>query len=302
MLIGDFNTTDRLLIMAEIGNNHEGRPEVARELVERAAEAGAGAVKLQVFEAERFVRPRDHDRLEQLRGFQLPPEEISALCKLAHELDVLVIATPLDLESLRQIEPLVDGLKIASGDNDCIPLIEAVAATGRPMIVSSGLAELPEIKAAVNTVEGRWDEQGINGELAVLHCVSAYPVDGEAADLGRIPALIEALDCTVGYSDHTLGIEACVAAAGLGARIIEKHFTLDHEFSGFRDHALSAEPDELAELVRRAEAAASEPSRDAPPPRRKLVAPLKPRTARRCAARSSPPPSSPPVTGWVRRT
>jgi len=255
--IGEVDLESRLLVMAEIGNNHEGDPAVARELVESAAESGAGAVKLQVFEPARFVRPSQPERLAQLSDYQLPREELVSLTELARSLGMAVVATPLDVESLEFIAQHVDGLKIASGDNDCIPLIERVADAGLPMLISTGLAEVEEVRRAVDAVERRWAEREVDQELAVLHCVSAYPVSAEAADLGRIPLLARELRRTTGYSDHTLGIEACVSAAALGARVIEKHFTLSHDHSDFRDHALSAEPDELAKLVNEAEAAAA---------------------------------------------
>lgn len=257
MRIGRFDLAERVLVMAEIGNNHEGRPEIARELLQRAAEAGAGAIKLQIFEARRFVRPSQPHRLEQLSRFQLPREEVEGLCDLARELGLVVVATPLDTETVGYVAPMVDGLKIASGDNDCYPLIERVAEVGKPMIISAGMADSAEIKASIEAARARWREANIEQELAILHCVSAYPVEAAAANLERIESLRRELDCTVGYSDHTIGIEASVIAAGLGARIIEKHFTLSHDFSDFRDHKLSANPAELAELVRRVEAAGS---------------------------------------------
>lgn len=258
MKIGGVDLAERILVMAEIGNNHEGDPAVARRLVEEAVGAGAGAVKLQVFSAEAFVRPRDEKRLEQMRGFELPREEIEVLCSLAREQGALVVATPLDIDSVGFLEPLVDGFKIASGDNDFLPLIERVADTGLPMIVSTGLAGPEDVRAAKEAAEARWAANGTEQELAVLHCVTAYPVPPEAANLAEIETLAAALggDCTIGYSDHTIGNDACVAAVAMGARILEKHFTLDHHFSEFRDHQLSAEPAELADLVRRAEAAA----------------------------------------------
>lgn len=264
MLIGDFDLSERVLVMAEIGNNHEGRPEVARELVEKAAAARAGAVKLQVFEPSHFVRPSQTERLAQLSRYQLPRQELAGLCELARSLDMVVVATPLDLASLEFIAPHVDGLKIASGDNDCIQLIERVADAGLPMLISTGLAETGDVRRAVEAVERRWAGRGVEQELAVLHCVSAYPVSPEGADLGRIPLLARELGRTTGYSDHTLGIEACLEAAALGARIIEKHFTLSHEFSDFRDHALSAEPAELTSLVSSLEEQASEAGSSAP--------------------------------------
>jgi len=250
MRIGGFDTSDRVLVMAELGNNHEGQPEVARELVERAAEAGADAVKLQTYEPERFVRPRDADRLAQLKRFQLGSDTVAEIAALVRERGMLFVSTPFDLPSVELLEPLVDGYKIASGDNDVYGLIARVAETGQPLIVSSGLADLDTMRRAKECAENVWRERSLSPGFVVLHCVSAYPVSAEQASLGAIPALAEALDCTIGYSDHTLGVEACVAAVALGARILEKHLTLRHDFSDYRDHQLSAEPDELAELVR----------------------------------------------------
>jgi sialic acid synthase SpsE len=243
--IGDADTRERVLVVAEIGNNHEGDPGVARDLIEAAADAGAHAVKLQVFETGRFVRRRDEARFRQLSSYQLSRAEVERLAARARDLGVLFIATPFDLGSAAFLEPLVDAYKIASGDNDFWPLIDAVVDTGKPVIASTGMLDLEGTVALADRVRAR------GAEPALLHCVSAYPAGPERLNLAVIPFLEERLGCTVGYSDHALGLEAAVAAAGVGARIIEKHFTLRHDFSDFRDHQLSAEPGELRELVRR---------------------------------------------------
>lgn len=251
MRIGPWNSNERVLVVAEIGNNHEGDPAVARELVHAAAGAGAHAVKLQTFDARRFVRPSQPERLAQLARYQLPAEEVAALAALARELGLGFLSTPLDLPSVDLLEPLVDALKIASGDNDVPALLERIADTGKPVIVSSGMSDLAGVRAAKEAVERRWSQRGAAPGMAVLHCVSIYPAPPERASLATIPLLARELGCTVGYSDHTLGIEACVVAAAAGARILEKHVTLRHDFSAFRDHQLSAEPSELRELVAR---------------------------------------------------
>jgi sialic acid synthase SpsE len=238
--VGDADTRERVLILAEIGNNHEGDPAVARDLVRAAADAGAQAVKLQVFDPARFVRRRDEARFRQLSGYQLPREEFVRLADLAHELGLQFVATPFDLGTAEFLEPLVDAYKIASGDNDFWPLIDAVAATGKPVIASTGLLDLDGTAVLADR---------LRGDYALLHCVSAYPAAPDDLNLAAIPLMEERFGCTVGYSDHALGLEAAVAAAGVGARIIEKHLTLRHDFSDFRDHKLSADPRELHELV-----------------------------------------------------
>jgi sialic acid synthase SpsE len=255
MHIGGADLADRILVVAEIGSNHEGSLDAARELVRAAAECGAGAVKFQTYRADRLVRPTDAQRLAQLSSFELPNRAFEKLRDVAHELGLLFLSTPFDLESVDLLEPLVDAFKVASGDNDFVPLLERIARTGKPVIVSSGLAELEDIRRAKELIEGIWQRDRIHQELAVLHCVSAYPLPPEGASLAAIPLLARELQCTVGYSDHTIGIEACVLAAALDARILEKHFTLDHAYSSFRDHQLSADPPELRELVRRVELA-----------------------------------------------
>jgi sialic acid synthase SpsE len=153
------------------------------------------------------------------------------------------------------LEPLVDAFKVASGDNDFLPLLDMVAATGKPVIVSSGVSTLAQIEAAAATIRKSWTKHARRGELAVLQCTSSYPTPADEAQLRNIATFADTLGCTVGYSDHTLGVDACVLAVGAGARILEKHFTLDKNLSDFRDHALSADPPEMRGLVSRVRAA-----------------------------------------------
>ena len=117
--------------------------------------------------------------------------------------------------------------------------------------MSCGLSDLAQIAMSVRFIQERWQTFGLCQDLAVLHCVTSYPVPPDQANVAAVRRLAEALPCTVGYSDHTIGLHACLAAVALGARILEKHFTLDTRFSDFRDHQLSADPPEMAELVRR---------------------------------------------------
>ena len=243
MKIGSLDTRERVLVVAEVGNNHEGDPGVARELVREAAASGAHAVKLQTFRAHGIVRARDEARFAQLSGYELEPGVVVELAELAHSRGLLFMSTPLDLPSVDVLEPLVDAFKIASGDNDFIPLLERVGRAGKPVVVSTGLVDLEGARSAKETVEAH------GGQVAVLHAVTAYPAPPEAVNLAAIPTLSRELACTVGYSDHTLGNDACLAAVAVGARILEKHFTLDHDQSDFRDHKLAADPAELRDLA-----------------------------------------------------
>lgn len=246
MRIGGWDTTVRPLVIAEIGNNHEGDVEVAAQILDAAADAGAGAVKLQTFDVRWFVRPSEPDRLERYGGFQLTPDEVRSLAERAHSRGVLFLSSPLDLGSVDLLEPLVDAYKVASGDNDFWPLLERIGATGKPVVLSAGLVDVAGVQAAKAALEAAG-----SGEVAVLHCVTAYPAPPASVNLAAMATLREAVGGTVGYSDHTLGLDACAAAAALGAEILEKHVTLRHDYSDFRDHQLSADPAELAELVRR---------------------------------------------------
>lgn len=251
MRIGNFDTEKKILIVAEIGNNHEGNVEVAKRLIAKAAGCGADAVKFQTIVPELLVRPQEAERFERLQRFQLTYDQFETLKHTADECGVLFLSTPFDLESAEFLERLVPAFKIASGDNNFYPLLQKVAATGKPVIISTGFADIAQLRESVRVIEEAWKDAAHPGELALLHCVASYPVVPEQANLAAIATLRrEFPSCTIGYSDHTLGIRAVAASAALGARIIEKHFTVDHNYSNFRDHQLSADPVELKELVR----------------------------------------------------
>ena len=249
MIIRDFDVREKVLVVAEIGNNHEGDFKVAQDLVRRAAECGVHAVKFQTFQTRFFVGPQDPARYARLQGFELTYPQFGELARLAKSLGLLFISTPLDLESARFLYGVVDAYKVASGDNDFYPLLASIAGTGEPVIISSGMSDMAQVIAAKDCVEDVWQSRGITQSLAVLHCVSSYPAPPEAINLAVLPRLAAELSCPIGYSDHTEGIEACVLAVALGARIIEKHFTLDKHYSDFRDHQLSADPAEMTRLM-----------------------------------------------------
>jgi N-acetylneuraminate synthase/N,N'-diacetyllegionaminate synthase len=247
--IAAIDLNEHVLLVAEIGNNHEGSFDLAQRLIAEAARAGADAVKFQTIVPERLVAPDQTARLEQLARFRLSYGQFERLARTAADEGVLFLSTPFDLESARFLATLVPAFKIASGDNDFFPLLRQVAETGKPILLSTGLADLSEVARAKAYVEDCWRRSGIRQEMALLHCVSCYPTPPESARLDRITALA-GLCPTVGYSDHTTGIQAAVLATALGARIVEKHFTLDKRSSAFRDHQFSADPAEFAALVR----------------------------------------------------
>lgn len=252
MRIGNVDSDDKVIIIAEIGNNHEGSFDVAREMVDRAAEAGVDAVKFQTFKTETFVAPSQVERFERMKGFELSQDQFGKLAERARWSGIKFVSTPLDMPSAVFLNGVVDALKIASGDNTFFPLINFVAGTDKPVIISTGFADEQAIAMVAATVDkiraGR-----VNGpEMALLHCVSAYPVAPEDANLGAVRRLDKRFgeNATIGYSDHTLGTQAATLAIAAGARIIEKHFTLDRNYSNFRDHQLSADPAMMADLVK----------------------------------------------------
>ena len=248
--IGNFDLDREILVIAEIGNNHEGDAKLAAEMVVLAAEAGAHAVKFQSIEPELLVSPQQTERVAQLRRFQLKSEDIASLADLAESKGILFMSTPFHLDAVDALDPLVPAFKVASGDNEFLPLIEKIATTGKPILMSCGLADLDTVKASQDAIRRVWREHGTQSFIVLLHCVSSYPTPPEEANLLAIRTLAEIAD-VVGYSDHTLGIDAAVAAAALGARVIEKHFTIDKNHSDFRDHKLSADPEEMRELCSR---------------------------------------------------
>lgn len=256
MRIGTVDTEAQVLIVAEIGNNHEGDLSVAAEMIRAAAAAGADAVKFQTIVPERLVAASQPERLAQLRQFQFSPNQFASLAAEAHANGVMFFSTPFDLDSVDWLAPLVPAFKVASGDNDFYPLLDKIASTGKPVLVSLGFDGRRAAASLIEFFRDAWRQHGRDeGELALLHCVAAYPTPDEQADLGAIRTLMS-LGVTIGYSDHTLGITAAELAVAAGARIIEKHFTLDRSLRTFRDHQLSADPaqfEALVAAVRRAE-------------------------------------------------
>jgi len=235
--------------VAEIGVNHEGDSQMAAKLVRLAAEAGVDATKFQTFRAEHYVSSVQPERLQRVRKFQLSYETFRQLAQIAKEQDVTFFSTPLDLNDVDFLDEIVPLFKISSGDLTHLALISHTASKGKPMIISTGSGTREEIQNAVDTVLKVRPDAGSKGELMLLHCVAAYPTPAEEANLANISWLRETFKLPVGYSDHTLGTKACELAVAAGAVLVEKHFTYRKENQEFHDHAISADPNDMRQLV-----------------------------------------------------
>lgn len=233
------------LLVAEIGGNHAGDPIVAGRMVEAAAASGAGAVKFQAYRTADFLSPLS-PYYEELAAEELPFEQLAALVTRAHGLGLaagLTVFDPAGLELARDCR--ADFLKISSGDLTNGPLLELAARADRPLFVSTGAAEAGEVASARELLAPAREH------LVLLQCAALYPAPAEAANLEVMVEWLAA-GLAAGYSDHFLGPEAALAALTLGALVLEKHFTLDRELPG-GDNAISAEPEEFAELAAWAE-------------------------------------------------
>jgi N-acetylneuraminate synthase/N,N'-diacetyllegionaminate synthase len=240
---------DDVVIIAEIGVNHEGDVEAASRLLKLAAESGADAAKFQSYTPERFISAADPERFARVTRFSLDEAAHRRLAREAQELGIAFLSTAVTEDWVPLIAELSLAIKIASGDLDFEVVIRKAARTGRTVILSTGLGTVEEIDNAVGWVRDEIGEDTLADRLVLMHCVSAYPAPLEEANLLAIPFLAERYGVTTGYSNHVVEPDVCIAAAALGASVIEVHFTDQREGRTFHDHALSFEPSYLARLV-----------------------------------------------------
>jgi N,N'-diacetyllegionaminate synthase len=245
-------------LIAEAGVNHNGDLRLALRLVDVAAEAGADAVKFQTFAADRLATmdapkaeyqktgtPSGETQYEMLMRLELTPAAHRKIVDRCREKGILFLSTPFDEGSADLLQQLdVPAFKLPSGELTNLPFLAHVAAKKRPLILSTGMASLDEVSAALETVRRAGAK-----EIALLHCVSHYPAEPREANLRAMETMACAFNVPVGFSDHTPGIEVSLAAVALGASVIEKHVTTGRGLPG-PDHKASLEPSELSALVR----------------------------------------------------
>ena len=245
MKIKNINTKKKVLIIAEIGNNHEGSLKNAKKLILLAKKSGADAVKFQTYKTENLVSKKNKKRFNQLKKFELKKKDFIKLKNLAKKQKLLFISTPFDLESARFLIKICDAIKIASSDNNYFELINEVCLSNKPIIISTGLLNSNQVFKLYNKLIKIHGKKIIN-KLALLHCITSYPANDVDLNLRSIKELKKKIKCTVGYSDHSIGPLAAILSTISGAEIIEKHFTISKDFSNFRDHKLSSDPTEMS--------------------------------------------------------
>lgn len=246
----------KVLIIAEAGVNHNGSLETAKKLVDAACEAGADIVKFQTAKLDSLVSKyapmaeyqknntgRDDSQKEMLRKLLLTFDDFRKLSAYCKKKGIEFLSTPFDIESIIFLNALQDVWKIPSGEITNYPYLCEIGKTGKEVILSTGMSDMKEISDAVSVLK----ENGAP-KITLLHCTTEYPALIEEINLNAMKTLQIEFGCNVGYSDHTEGIEAALAATAMGAVIIEKHFTLDKNMPG-PDHKASIEPKELKILV-----------------------------------------------------
>jgi len=212
----------KTIIVAEVGNNHEGNFKIAKKLIKEARNSGADIVKFQMFNPKFTISEKDFQRIKILKKFLFTKNQFKALSNYSRSIGIKFFCTPFDIEGARFLNKIQNIFKISSGDNNFYPLINEIAHFNKTIILSTGMSTIPEIKKVKNFIFKAWGKNIKKCDLILLHCVSDYPVKANEANLKAILNLKKNFpDCIIGYSDHTVGIEAAIGAAALGATIIE---------------------------------------------------------------------------------
>ena len=248
-----------VFIIAEVGVNHNANLEIAHQLIDAAVNAGADAIKFQAAIPElvatcfakkagyqKQVSVADETQLAMIRKIHFPLDVYHILKASCKKKDIMFFSTAFDMTSLAFLQNLDQDLhKVPSGEITNLPYLRAIGRYGRPVILSSGMANLGEIEAAIDVLEQAGTSRN---QITVLHCTTEYPAPLGEVNLNAMQSIARAFGVAVGYSDHTNGIAVPIAAAALGATVIEKHLTLDRNMEG-PDHRASLEPDEFTAMV-----------------------------------------------------
>ena len=245
-----------VLIIAEVGVNHNGNYNIAKKLVDEAKRCGADIVKFQTFNpqklASKYAVMADYQKRnldieesqeDMLSKLTLRKEEYIELANYCETIGIKFLSTPFEVESIHFLNGLQDMWKIPSGEITNYPYLVEIAKTGKAVILSTGMSTLQEVDEALEVLR-----KNDSGDVTLLHCTTNYPTPMRDVNLNAMLTLKEHCNCRVGYSDHTEGIEVPIAAVAMGAEVIEKHFTLDRNMEG-PDHKASLEPNELKEMV-----------------------------------------------------
>ena len=248
---------NNIFIIGEAGVNHNGSLELAKKMIDAAKDAGVDAVKFQTFVSENLVScfaekaeyqkaatGAAENQLEMIKKLELSYDDFRALKSYAEKLDIIFLSTPFDIDSIDFLAELgMDIFKIPSGEITNLPYLIRIGNLKRKVILSTGMSSISDINEAITILQNAG-----TADITLLHCNTAYPTPYKDVNLHAMNTLRETFRLPVGYSDHTNGIEVSIAAAALGAVVIEKHFTLDRTMEG-PDHKASLEPDELKQMV-----------------------------------------------------
>jgi N,N'-diacetyllegionaminate synthase len=246
-----------VFVIAEAGVNHNGSIELAKKMIDKAKDAGADCIKFQTFVSRNIVSKNagkaeyqkkqtdiNESQLDMLKKLELSFDEFIELSEYCREKDIEFLSTAFDFDSIDFLNSLnIKRWKIPSGDITNLPYLIKIAKIGKPVILSTGMSTMEDIRAAVSALK----ENG-SRKITVLHCTTEYPTPYKDVNLNAMKTIQSEFDVPVGYSDHTRGIEIPIAAVAMGASVIEKHFTLDRNMKG-PDHKASLEPDELKAMV-----------------------------------------------------
>lgn len=253
----------KTFIIAEAGVNHNGSVDIAKKLIDIAVDAGADAVKFQTFKADKVITATaskakyqientgtDETQFEMLKRLELSISAHKELFSYCNKKNIIFMSTPFDEGSADMLDNLgMTIFKIPSGEITNKPLIQHVAGKKKPIILSTGMSYLGEVEKAINWINEIWDKLSKKSQLTLLHCTSNYPSKVSDCNLLAMKTMEKSFGLPVGYSDHTIGIEIPIAAVVLGAKVLEKHFTLDKNMKG-PDHMASIEPNELKDMIK----------------------------------------------------